>query len=226
MDTPQQITLGQVLELEPGQNGSKTYVNDEFDAIVEVVEEKKSRTSGKAFWITQLVDPHNSRIALECAFFRNPGQYNGKVCHFAGGGMTREEYNGKQKLGLGRDTKVQIVGKAPQSAPAQSNGNGAGTHESGRPQPQIPPAAQSASFTARAVVEALSIIKSEGVVDYHSGEFAPILHTLASDILRVHNWLEDGKLAPATGSPPSQSTPPPDDRPVGNRPPIDEDVPF
>jgi hypothetical protein len=140
--------------------------------------------------------------------------------------MTREEYNGKQKLGLGRDTKVQIVGNAPRSAPPQSNGNGAGTQESGRPVPQIPPAAQSASFTARAVIEALTLIKQHGVTDPFAADFAPTLHTLASDILRVHNWLEAGKLAPAHGASPPVSQTPPEDSPRGNRAPIDEEVPF
>jgi hypothetical protein len=221
-NSPQQITLGQVYEMQPGENGQKTYVNDEFDAIVEVIEERKSQKTGKSFWITHLVDPHNPKISLECAFFRAPGQYDGKVCHFSGNGMTREEYNGKQKLGLGRDTKIQIVGKAPQ----QQGGNTSSAQDNRPPPTQTPPAAQSASFTARAVVEALSIIKAEGVVDYHSADFAPILHTLASDILRVHNWLEAGKLAPASGSP-TTSSPAPDDGTKGaNRPPIDEDVPF
>lgn len=228
MDNPQQITLGQVLEMAPGDNTERVYINDEFEAIVTDVKERTSK-KGSKFWVCNLVDPHNPGIKLETSFFRNPGQYVGKVCYFSGAGMTREQYGQTPKVGLGRDTKIQIMGKAPGPTPPQQGGNEAPAQENRRPQAQLPPAAQSASFSARAVVEALSVMKAMGTIEFFEPGFAASLHTLASDIMRVHQWLEEGKLAPQARKPSEQSDSPgePDESPRGGaRAPIDSDVPF
>lgn len=227
MDNPQQITLGQVLEMAPGENGEKVYINDEFEAIVTDSKERTSK-KGSKFWVCNLVDPHNASIKLETSFFRNPGQYVDKVCYFSGTGMTREQYGQTPKVGLGRDTKIQIMGKAPSSTPPQQGGNKGQTQENQRPPTSHTPPAQNVPFTARAVIEALSIMKAMGTIEFFEPGFAGSLHTLASDILRVHNWLEAGKLAPAAGA--SNQTnagaPQDDSSPSAHRAPIDDEIPF
>lgn len=232
METPQQITLGQVLEMAPGENGEKAYINDEFEAIVTDPKERTSK-KGSKFWVCFLEDPHNRSIKLETTFFRNPGQYVGKVCYFSGNGMTREQYGQTQKVGLGRDTKITIMGKAPGSNPPQEGGNRGQAQENHRPPTQTPPQAQSSSFAARAVVEAIGLMKTLGTVDFTVPGFAPALHTLASDIMRVHQWLEEGKLAPQARGPRDTSQPEGGESYEGSTPaggrskaPIDEEVPF
>lgn len=198
------ITLGQLIEIPPGDRNNASWVNGEFEAIVS----NTKRSSGKGPSSALLSDPHNPNIAIQGSFWIDPTSYEGCLCLFSPPGMARTEYKGAQQVTIGDKTKINVLSRGATPAPAArtsqplaSNGNGA-AH---------PPAANGAhtiqgQTVGMAINQAVGIIKETvpkdvtGCVDpayFQSPDFSRDLHTIASDIIRVSAMLEAGKLAPS-----------------------------
>jgi hypothetical protein len=185
------ITIGEILEMTPGDRQKATWINDDFEAVVSDVK----MGSGKAPNTAVLTDPHNSGIAIVGNFFGvDPSRFAGKVCHFSGKGITRTEYKGTQQVTLGDKATIQVVGNAsPSQAPkAGAAGGAAGTGSS----------VIHSATVGMAINQAVGILKEhppvsqETIPDYfQSVQFSKDLWTIASDIVRIARIMEAGKLA-------------------------------
>jgi hypothetical protein len=190
------ITIGQILEMTPGDRQNATWINDEFEAVVSDVK----RGTGKAPSTAVLTDPHNSGIAILGNFFgTEPSRFGGKVCHFSGKGMTRTEYKGTQQVTIGEKATIQIVGDAKPGSAGKAGGSGssggAGSSSSVIHGATVGMAMNQACENIRLTMQGLA---PEAVDAYYAGtEFSKDLWTQASDIIRIARVLEAGKLADA-----------------------------
>lgn len=188
------ITIGEILEMTPGDRQNVTWINDDFEAVVSDVK----HGSGKAPSTAVLTDPHNSGISILGNFFGvDPSRYAGKVCHFSGKGLSRTEYKGTQQVTMGDKATIQIVGdakpgQAPKGQSAGSSGSAGGTGIHG-------------ATVGMAINQACQLImhsdrcagqSGELPIEYlHSAEFSRDVGLIASDLIRVSRVLEAGKLA-------------------------------
>lgn len=187
------ITIGEILEMQPGDKNNPSWVNGEFEAVCSDVKEPNGK--GPATMVLQ--DPHNPGIAIVGNFFGGAdySRYAGKVCHFSGQGITRTEYKGTQGITAGTKCTIQVVGSAAPATATQRPA--AGQHAAG-PAPSGSPAVFGATV-GMAINQAISLLKDQdggltlNFID--SPDFSRTVWTIASDIIRVARVLESGKLA-------------------------------
>lgn len=192
-------TIYDILQLTPGTKDSPTWVNDEFEASVSGLKSGPKSTSAI------LSDPHNPGVQITAVFWdkRDLSRFNGCVCHFAGQGMKRDEYQGTQQVSCSAKTTVNIVGRAT-NAPQQGN-------QGGQPAQQRPAPAAGAPGMIHGATVGMAINQANGIIIagtkdipaaarekfFDSPEYSRRLWTIASDIVRVSTLMEKGKLATA-----------------------------
>jgi hypothetical protein len=195
-------TIYDILQLQPGTKDSPTWVNDEFEAAVSGLKSGPKSTSAV------LSDPHNPNVQITAVFWdkRDLSRFNGCVCHFAGQGMKRDEYQGTQQVSMSAKTTVNIVGRATntggQSAP---QGGGQSRPAGSSPAPSSAPGVIHGATVGMAINQANGIIISgtsgmnpqEREQFFDSPAYSKTLWTIASDIVRIARVMEAGKLAPA-----------------------------
>lgn len=184
------ITIGEILEMSPGDRQNAVWINDDFEAVLS----DPKRGQGKAPNTAVLTDPHNSGISILGNFFgTDPSRYANKVVHISGKGISRTEYKGTQQVTIGDKTTIQVVGDAkPSQAP--KTGTGPAGSASGAPH---------GAQVGMAVNNAITILREihakgdeQAAMAYFTGlEFSKDLYIVSSDILRIARVLEAGKLA-------------------------------
>lgn len=188
------ITIGQILEMTPGDRQNATWINDEFEAVVSDIK----RGTGKAPSTAVLTDPHNNGIAIVGNFFgTDPSRFAGKICHFSGKGMTRTEYKGVQQVTIGDKATIQVVGSASPGQAAASGSTGGSSGSAGSS------SVIHGATVGMAINQASECIRSsctyqdmtEARAYYTSPAFSKDLWTIASDIVRIARVMEAGKLA-------------------------------
>lgn len=204
MSTKPPATIYDILQLQPGTKESPTWVNDEFEATVSGLKSGPKSTSAI------LSDPHNPGVQITAVFWdkRDLSRFNGCVCHFAGQGMKRDEYQGTQQVSMSAKTTVNVVGRAPGNQGGQNAG-------SGQPQGQQRPAGNAAPAGAPGVLHGatvgMAINQANGIIIagakdmkaedrekfFDSPAYSRMLWTIASDIVRIALLMEKGKLATA-----------------------------
>ena len=193
------ITVGQILEMEPGDKQNATWINDDFEAVVSDVKPGNGNAPAQAF----LTDPHNDSIAIKASFFnRDLDRFDGKICHFSGKGMTRTEYKGTQQVTIGDKATVQVVGSAGASKP-QEQATGQAPRSSATASPEASKKIHGETV-GMAINRATEIIREHYVTNFEpaqkikyfgSPDFSRDLWTIASDIVRIARIMEAGKLA-------------------------------
>jgi len=183
------ITIGEILEMSPGDRQNAVWINDDFECVLS----DPKRGQGKAPNTAILTDPHSSGICILGNFFgTDPSRYAGKVVHVSGKGISRTEYKGTQQITIGDKATIQIVGDAK---PGQAATPAAAQKSAG---------IQGAEGQAigNAITNACQLIKSafeaneQAPLDYFQSQaFSRDLFTTASDILRISRLLNTGKLA-------------------------------
>lgn len=203
MPNNNQITLGQVLEMAPGDKNSPAYINGEFDGLISNIEQKTVQSTGKPYWKMTVSDPDAPDIRLDVTMFTNPAKFTNRLCHFSGNGMTRKEYNGTPELGIGKNTIIQIL-STTQPAPVQQQRT---QTRQAAPQPQRAATPAPRQQSAPAANAAPMVIDGQtiGMALKLAGDFmishglpldSQTLHEYASDIIRVSAALKKGKIAP------------------------------
>lgn len=206
-------TVYDVLQIPPGTRDQKAWVDLEFEAVVSNVRPGSGRKPTKA----KLSDPHNPNVSIEASFFggRNVAGFAGKICLFSGQGMTMGEYNGVSEITIGDKTHVNVQGPAPAgggNAPTQTQQRGprddtrGGGHEETPPPPAAtgPRPIEGATVgmalkeASTAILKAHELDSSTSVMAYLKGpNYSKDLFTLTSDIIRVSQLIQSGKLAPS-----------------------------
>lgn len=184
------ITIGEILEMSPGDRQNAVWINDDFEAVLS----DPKRGQGKAPNTAVLTDPHNSGISILGNFFGvDPAKWANKVVHISGKGISRTEYKGTQQVTIGDKATIQVVGDAkPSQAPKA--GTGPTGSASGNPH---------GAQVGMAVNNAITILREihakgdeQAAMAYFTGlEFSKDLYIVSSDILRIARVLEAGKLA-------------------------------
>jgi|GEM_PF-2950233 len=199
MNTPNKITIAELLEIPVGQKDAPSWVNDEFEAVLSNI----IPAQGKGPTKCTLSDPDNSSIRIIGCFFGGKviTRYENKLCLFGGQGMSRTEFNGTDQLTMGAKVTINVLAEyaqntapAPRAAstlPGQS-GNYAGNHDRSSTTPAIVPI--NGQTVGMAVKEALTIVREDGP-DWSSPVTWKAVHEVASDIIRLSRLLEMGKLA-------------------------------
>lgn len=136
----EQITIGQILEMQPGTKDDPCWVNGEFTAVVESSASKQAK-NGNPFVSGKLADPDTGASIAFSWFGRKAFPNPGATVLVGGSGISLGEYNGTPQLTFGKSTTCNVVSQgnaAPQTrsaAPAragqpparQNAGNGQGT---------------------------------------------------------------------------------------------------
>lgn len=198
-------TIGEILELAPGDRENKAWINGRFVAVVRHAQARKSQQGG-FFYTAILHDPDSPDISIEASGSCNLVPYEGKVVEISGSSMSRDEYKGKPVIRMGSKVRVATMGAAAPAAaaPRQRTGfNTATSSGTGTGAPFIPPEAVGA-----AVNKAVDAILSAGLAVPGTPHFAKMLHEVASDIFRVSDHIKKGHLAlPASKRPENEPEP-------------------
>ena len=213
---------------------ARTWVNGSFLATVTDLQERQAKT-GRTFWVARLVDPEQPEVSAETAFFTNPLKYSGRLCRFGGGGMYRDEYQGKAKIGIGQKTTITVLDGSERAAAQVPQAQPQGAFRpAGRVQTQ--PAAQIAAngpqgaLAGRTTILGVTVGMAMNCAIRTIAQVpdAPIpgsaawtkrIHLIASDVLRVAQALERGQLAPPASE---RDAPPPAPAPALAPQPTDE----
>ena len=204
------ITIGQILELAPGDRDNKQWVNGVLTCGICDVKPNKIGFSATLF------DPDNTNVALVAKFFGSGiDRLEGQVITLSGGGMSWGEYKGACELAVGQKTRIECEGQATpafqappaprasvpvrSSAPATSVANrGVSSPTAGHP------AGRSTSediAIGRATNNAIALLSKFGAdkpIDWlDSDDFRMRLYVLTSDLLNVEKAVSS-KPAPTS----------------------------
>ena len=204
------ITIGQILELAPGDKDNKQWVNGVLTCGICDVKPNKIGFSATLF------DPDNTNVALVAKFFGSGiDRLEGQVITLSGGGMSWGEYKGACELAVGQKTRIECEGQAQpafqappahrasvpvrSSAPATSVANrGVSSPTAGHP------AGRSTSediAIGRATNNAIALLSKFGAdkpIDWlDSDDFRMRLYVLTSDLLNVEKAVAN-KPAPTS----------------------------
>jgi hypothetical protein len=221
------LSVAQVCDLQPGDENNATWINPGFTGVVRSITAKKTK-AGKNFWPCTIADVTGPET-IEVSFFTAPKFSEGDVIDIHGKGLRRTEYNGSAQAAIGRETEITVVGRSAHE-PEQKERAAAG-----QPAVNGQPQHIQGQTVGMAIKEALAILAKGNDAKLHTPEFWAQVHQLASDIIRVSQLLEKGKLAPSARDrmnppqqpPPDRSAPPaPKAKPAASTQPEEEDVPF
>ncbi len=220
MKNEQMLSVAEVCELPAGDADNATWINPGFTATVLTITKKETK-AGKSFWPCILQDTTGS-AKIEVSFFTAPRFDEGDVITISGQGLRRTEYQGKPQAAIGQKTEVHVTekGTGRKSAPLAERRE--------QPQDRAPAASGAAQpvngqTVGMAMKEALALLTSDGTLALDTPEFWAAVHRTASDIIRVSQLLEKGKLAPSV----KDRTSPPPKAAAKPAPEIDpEDVPY
>ena len=203
------ITIGQILELAPGDRDNKQWVNGVLTCGICDVKPNKIGFSATLF------DPDNTNVALVAKFFGSGiDRLEGQVITLSGS-MSWGEYKGACELAVGQKTRIECEGQAQpafqappaprasvpvrSSAPATSVANrGVSSPTAGHP------AGRSTSediAIGRATNNAIALLSKFGAdkpIDWlDSDDFRMRLYVLTSDLLNVEKAVAN-KPAPTS----------------------------
>lgn len=196
--------------MSPSSGREKAWVSGPFTAVVRNPEEKRTRNG--SFFTCELEDPDDPNAFLEATADIDFVSMKDRLIEISGGGVSREEYRGKPQVKCGRKTTARIIGggqdEARRSAPPDRNAPAARTEGGAQRESQRPygPAIGAALHLAH---EGIMIHK---LAVPGSPEYPRLLWEIASDVLRVNQYMESGHLAkPAAerGAPPARREQPP-----------------
>lgn len=195
------ITIGEILELAPGDKDNKQWVNGILTCGICDVKQNKIGFSATLF------DPDNTNIALLAKFFGSGiDRLEGQVITLSGS-MSWGEYKGAFELVVGQKTRIECEGQAqpafqapPPARPAPYSAPQGATRVVGTP---LPPASRSAATLGspagrstsedialgRASNNALALLAKFGAdkgIDWlDSEDFRMRAYVLTSDLLNV-----------------------------------------
>ena len=192
------ITIGQILELAPGDKDNKQWINGVLTAGICDVRPNKIGFSATLF------DPDNTNIAVTAKFFGSGiDRLEGQVITLSGGGMSWGEYKGQCELAVGQKTRIECEGQATPafqappapraSVPVRSSAPDASVANRGVSAPMAGhPAGRSTSediAIGRATNNAIALLAKFGAdkpIDWlDSDDFRMRLYVLTSDLLNV-----------------------------------------
>ena len=204
------ITIGQILELAPGDKDNKQWVNGVLTCGICDVKPNKIGFSATLF------DPDNTNVALVAKFFGSGiDRLEGQVITLSGGGMSWGEYKGACELAVGQKTRIECEGQAQPafqappapraSVPVRSAAPSSSVANRGVSAPMAGhPAGRSTSediAIGRATNNAIALLSKFGAdkpIDWlDSDDFRMRLYVLTSDLLNVEKAVAN-KPAPTS----------------------------
>lgn len=204
------ITIGQILELAPGDKDNKQWVNGVLTCGICDVRPNKIGFSATLF------DPDNTNVAVTAKFFGSGiDRLEGQVITLSGGGMSWGEYKGACELAVGQKTRIECEGQATPafqappapraSVPVRSASPAASVANRGVSAPMAGhPAGRSTSediAIGRATNNAVALLSKFGAdkpIDWlDSDDFRMRLYILTSDLLNVEKAVSS-KPAPTS----------------------------
>lgn len=204
------ITIGQILELAPGDRDNKQWVNGVLTCGICDVKPNKIGFSATLF------DPDNTNVALVAKFFGSGiDRLEGQVITLSGGGMSWGEYKGACELAVGQKTRIECEGQATPAFQAPPAPRASVPVRSATPAPSVAnrgvsapmaghPAGRSTSediAIGRATNNAIALLSKFGAdkpIDWlDSDDFRMRLYILTSDLLNVEKAVSS-KPAPTS----------------------------
>ena len=192
------ITIGQILELAPGDRDNKQWVNGVLTCGICDVKPNKIGFSATLF------DPDNTNVALVAKFFGSGiDRLEGQVITLSGGGMSWGEYKGACELAVGQKCRIECEGQAQPAFQAPPAPRASVPVRSATPAPSVAnrgvssptaghPAGRSTSediALGRSTNNAIALLSKFGAdkpIDWlDSDDFRMRLYVLTSDLLNV-----------------------------------------
>ena len=204
------ITIGQILEMAPGDRDNKQWINGVLTAGICDVKPNKIGFSATLF------DPDNTNVAVTAKFFGSGiDRLEGQVITLSGGGMSWGEYKGQCELAVGQKTRIECEGQAQPAFQAPPAPRAAVPVHSAHPAPSVAnrgvsapmaghPAGRSTAediAIGRATNNAVALLKEfvadKGMDWLDSDDFRMRLYILTSDLLNVEKAVAS-KPAPSS----------------------------
>lgn len=192
------ITIGQILELAPGDKDNKQWINGVLTCGICDVKPNKIGFSATLF------DPSNTNVAVTAKFFGSGiDRLEGQVITLSGCGMSWGEYKGQCELAVGQKCRIECEGQATPafqappapraSVPVRTPAPAASVANRGVSAPTAGhPAGRSTSediALGRASNNAIALLAKFGAdkpIDWlDSDDFRMRLYVLISDLLNV-----------------------------------------
>ncbi len=196
-------TIPEILDMEPSRGRDKAWVQGSFQGVVKNAVERKGRERGTYFYICELEDPQDSNAFLEATSAVDFTQLEGQLVEVSGNGISREEYNRKPQVKLGKNAMVQVVGGASgrsddrrddrRSDPPARDTRKTATEakdEGGHDERPYGPAVGNALEIAGRAISAEAKHPTPG-----TPEWAKLLLEVATDVYRVNLYMTGGHLA-------------------------------
>lgn len=188
-------TIAEILMMEPSRSKEdKSWIGGTFEAVVRRAEKIAPRGKTYHFFTAYLHDPHQDHLKIKCTSDIDFTRFEGELVEIGGTGISREEYKGIPEIKMGRNATAHVCGSAPRPEPedraAESSATTAARPESKGERHPYGPA------IGGAIQNAVNCILQSGMAMPGTPEFSTLLFQIASDILRVNEYMESGKLAP------------------------------
>ena len=204
------ITIGQILEMAPGDRDNKQWINGVLTAGICDVKPNKIGFSATLF------DPDNTNVAVTAKFFGSGiDRLEGQVITLSGGGMSWGEYKGQCELAVGQKTRIECEGQAQPAFQAPPAPRAAVPVRSAYPAPSVAnrgvPAPMAGHPAGRSTAEDIAIGRAtnnavallskfgadKGMDWLDSDDFRMRLYILTSDLLNVEKAVAS-KPAPSS----------------------------
>jgi len=195
-------TIPEILDMAPSRSKEdKAWIGGSFEAVVR--RGKQVKGTGWSFFTCFLHDPQNDHIAIKATADVDFESMDGELVEVSGNGISREQYlkgtdyptkyEGDPEIKMGKSAQVQVIGsgRAPSGAPAPGKAAAAtgGDGKKGRV-PYGPAVGGSIETAERAIARLGPKAPEPG-----TPEWAKLLFEIASDVLRLNEAMENGKLA-------------------------------
>lgn len=190
------ITIGEILEMQPGDKDNPCWINSNFTATISAVTQRQTQT-GAAMFTGTFRDPDTGTEIIFSAFGRKAFPPSGTLVNVGGQGLSLGTYKGAAQLTIGQKVIVSIVaGRVATPAPstAQAPAQAPAQHAARAP------AAASGPYLGVTVGMAINnacnlAARFTGTND--SEDFVNrYIYRQASALLRIGRALEAGRLVP------------------------------
>jgi len=201
-------TITDILEMQPSQSREeKAWIGGSFEAVVRRAKKISPQGRNYSFFTCYLHDPQNDHIAIKATADVDFESMEGELVEVSGNGISREQwlkgtdfpnkFEGDPEIKMGKSAQVQVIGsgRAPSGAQGRTNQSeggrdaAAGVGAKGKRVPYGPAVGGSIEIAERAIA------RIKDAPEPGTPAWSKLLFEVGSDVLRLNEAMEKGKLA-------------------------------
>ena len=204
-DEPTSVT--EILDMEPSSGkDNKSWIGGPFEAVIKRPKKIEPQGRNYCFFTCNMHDPTNDRMHIKATSDVDFVALDGEMVEVSGNGISREEWkkgtdyprkgDGVPEIKMGSNASVQVIGSAPKARTESRSDNRAPARTTAKVADKAErtpygPAVGGSIEQANTAILAMPDHPAPG-----TPEFAHLILEVASDFLRVNEYMENGGLAP------------------------------